>query len=648
MAISSPGIGSNLDVNTIISQLMALEQRPLTQLSLKEASFQAKLSAFGSLKGSISAFQASLSGLASQARFETLSAKPADAAIFSATAASSATRGNFNVTVSTLARSQVLNAAGMASATATSSTGTVSLQIGDGSPRTITINNSNNTLEGLRDAINAAGAGVSAAIINDGSSMPYRLSLTASASGLDNAITFTHTLSDGALKDALDGIAESQSAQDATLTVNGIAISRPTNTLEEAIPGVTLRLLKEGTTTLTVASDTSGIQTAVQSFVKGYNDLNKTNAALTAYNPETRQGGTLVGDSSALSVQTQLRAALGSAIDGLTGPRTTLSQIGLTIQLDGTMALDSAKLSAALNAAPGGVGSLFAAQGSSDNELLAYVRSTAASTAGNYQVHISAAAKRATVTATTAVAASTVIDDESDDFQVQINGVSSGTVQIAHGTYTPAQLASALQTALAGSSSLSAAGISPTVAAVGGKITISSDTYGTSSTVSNAAGTATAALGYTGAEQATGSNVAGYFYGNGAKSAATGVGQELAAAPGSMADGLVVRYSGDQAQLQASNPPTLRFTEGYAIRLDRLASRLLENTGPIANRTSGIDRSIANIEDQKERFNQRMIAVERRIRAQFTALDTLISRLSNTSNFLTQQLANLPGSNSRN
>lgn len=648
MAISSPGIGSNLDVNTIITQLMALEQRPLTQLSLKEASFQAKLSAFGSLKGAISAFQTSLSGLRSQSKFEVLTAKPADAAIFSATAASSATRGSYNVTVSTLARAQVLNATGVASATAASSTGTVSLQIGDGSPRTITVNSTNNTLEGLRDAINAAGAGVSAAIINDGSSAPYRLSLTATASGLDNTITLNHTLSAGTLKDALDGITESQSAQDATLTVNGIAITGSTNTIEEAIPGVTLRLLKEGTTTLAVASDTASIQTAVQSFVKGYNDLNKTIAGLTAYDPETRQGGTLVGDSSTLSVQTQMRAALSSAINGLTGTRTTLSQIGLTLQLDGTMALDSAKLSAALNAAPGEVGSLFAAKGSSDSDLLGYVRSAAASTAGNYQVHISAAAKQAAMTASTAAATSTVIDDDSDDFQVQINGVSSGTVQIAHGTYTPTQLAAALQSALAGSSPLSNAGIAPTVTVVGGKITISSDTYGATSTVGSAAGTATAALGYTGAERAAGRDIAGYFYGNGTKSAATGVGQELTAATGSMADGLVVRYSGSQAQLQASTPPTLRLTEGYAMRLDRLSTRLLENTGPIASRTSGLDRSIADISTQKQRFNQRMIAVERRIRAQFTALDTLVSRLNSTSNFLTQQLANLPGSNSQN
>jgi len=648
MAISSPGIGSSLDVNTIVTQLMALEQRPLTQLSRKEASFQAKLSAFGSLKGAISAFQSSLSGLTSQSRFETLTAKPADAAIFSATAVSSATRGSYNVTVSTLARPQVLNAAGIASATAASSTGTVSLQIGDGSPRTITINGTNNTLAGLRDAINAAGAGVTAAIINDGSAMPYRLSLTATASGLDNTVTLSHTLSAGALKDALDGIAESQPAQNAAVTVNGISVTGSSNTLEEAIPGVTLRLLKEGATTLTVANDTAGIQAAVQSFVKGYNDLNKTIAGLTAYNPETRQGGTLVGDSSALGVQTQLRAAIGSAVNGLTGSRTTLSQIGITLQLDGTMALDSAKLSAALNAAPGEVGSLFASRGNSEEGLLSYVRSTAASTAGSYQVFISAVAKQAALAATSAAAASTVIGDDNNDFQIQVNGVSSGTVQIAHGTYTPAQLAAALQSALAGASPLRAAGITPSVTVAGGRITISSNTYGATSTVGAAAGTATAALGYTGTEQAKGSDIAGHFYGNGVKSAASGTGQELTAASGSVADGLVVRYSGTQAQLQASEPPTLRLTEGYAVRLDRLAGRLLENTGSIANRANGIDRSIADINDQKERFNQRLIAVERRIRAQFTALDTLVSRLNNTSNFLTQQLANLPGPNSRN
>ncbi|MDP1674701.1 MAG: flagellar cap protein FliD N-terminal domain-containing protein, partial [Burkholderiales bacterium] len=174
MAISSPGVGSNLDVNRIVTQLMALEQRPLTKLAQKEASFQAKLSAYGSLKGTIASFQGSLTALQSQSKFDTPTAKVADAAIFTATAGNSAAKGSYSIAVTTRAASQVLNTAGVASPSAASSTGDITLRVGSGTANTITLSTSNNTLEGLRDAINAAGAGVSAVIVNDGSGTPYR------------------------------------------------------------------------------------------------------------------------------------------------------------------------------------------------------------------------------------------------------------------------------------------------------------------------------------------------------------------------------------------------------------------------------------------------------------------------------------------
>jgi len=649
MAISSPGVGSNLDVNSIVTQMMALEQRPLTKLAQKEASFQAKLSAYGSLKGAIAAFQGSLGVLQSQSKFDTPTAKVADAAIFTATAGGNSAKGSYNIVVTGRAVAQVLNTAGVASPSEASSTGGITLKVGSGAARSITLSDTNNTLEGLRDAINAAGAGVSAVIINDGGSAPYRLALTADSSGLDNTVSISHTLSAGALKDAIDGISEARPARNAELSINGISISRPTNSIEGAIPGVTLQLLKEGETSLTVGSDVSGIQTSVQAFIKAYNDLNKTISGLTAYDAQTQTASILVGDASTISIQAQMRAALSSAMPGLAGSRTTLSQVGISFQPDGSLALDAGRFSAALNAAPAEVGALFAPRGETDNSLLAYRRSGKASTPGLYQVRVTSAATRGAATASTAVAPSTIIDGQNDGFQVRVNGIASETVRIAHGSYDATGLAAALQTALGDSATLTATGLLPVVSVNGGKLVISSTAYGSDSSISGVAGSAAGALGYSGAESGTGLDVAGYFESAGVISAATGAGQELTAVRGTTADGLAVRYSGTDAQLQSGVTGTLRLTDGYAMRLDRLATRLLNDTGPISSRTGGIDRSIEDIARQRDTINRRLAATEARIRAQFTALDTLVSRLSNTSSFLAQQLANLPGSsNSRN
>lgn len=642
MAISSPGIGSNLDVNSIVSQLMSLERRPLTQLDRKEASYQAQLSAYGSLKGAISSFQSSLAGLRNPSRFESFRAQTGNAAVISATAASTAASGNYTVTVNALALPHVLQTAGAASTTTASSTGSITLQSGSGAIHAVTIDAGNNTLAGVRDAINAAQSDVRAVIINDGSATPYRLVLTASDGGSSNAITVNHTLTAGALRDAFDGLSTAQTAVDASVTVNGVVITGAGNTLADAIPGISLQLSGTGTTSLSVTRDTGAIQSAAQGFVKAYNDLSGALASLTAYNATTKQAGPLAGNSSALGVQAQIRAALGNALPGLSGPVTRLSQIGIEFKRDGLLALDAAKLDAAIAANPNEIGGLFALRARSDSNLLQYARSGAETTAGSYEVQVGAAATQAAVTAAAPPAASTVIDNSNDTFTFELDGVASGSVQIAHGTYAPAALGDALQAAIDGSAALDAAGAAATVTLSGGTLAINSVRYGDASQISALGGSALASLGFSGGETASGTDLEGHFVFNGQEISATGTGQELTAAAGAPADGLSVRYSGTAGQLLSGAEGTLNLSEGYAVILNRLATRFLETNGTINSRTEGIGRSIDEISRQRERLNLRMNAVEARIRAQFTALDTLLGRMSTTSNFLTQQLANLP------
>ena len=649
MALSSPGIGSNLDVNSIVTQLMSLERRPLAGLASREASFQARLTAFSSLKGAVASFQSTMAGLRDPGRFESFRVQTANPAVLGAVAAKNAVAGNYTINVSALAVPQVLQAQGVASQTAAGSIGVVTLRVGEGPLHSIAVNAGNNTLSGLRDAINAAQDDVEATIVNDGSATPYRLLLSAVRGGTANEIAVSHALSEGILRNALDGISVAQPAANASVSVNGVAITGATNQLVDAIPGLTLNLGTTGSTTVSVSRDTAQAQSAVQGFVKAYNDLSATVATLTAYNAATGRGGLLVGDSTAIGVQSQLRAAAGAPPAGVTGELGRLSQIGVEFDRNGRLTLDAARLNAAIAQRPDDIASLFALRGRSSSEPVQFAGSGSTSQPGTYTVHITAAATRATALAPAATAATTVIEAGNDSLSLGIDGTASGVLAIPHGSYTPGQLAAVLQGVINASPQLSAAGAKAVVSVNAGRLQISSERYGSDSAITGVSGNALTALGFNPGTAATGSDVAGYFMFNGNVVAASGNGQTLRAATGAPADGLTIRHSASSAPPQGTPAATLNLSEGYAVTLERVASRLLAGNGGLDSRSDGLTRSIQDIATQRERLNSRLADTETRIRAQFSALDTLISRLGKTSSFLNQQLSRLPGtSNSSN
>ncbi len=641
-ALSSPGLGSGLDVNTIVGQLMAVEQRPLTLLSQKEASYQTKLTAYGALKGALSSFQTTMQSLSTATRFQSLTATSGDDSILTASSVSTATAGSYAIHVGNIAHSQVLAASGVASLQNPTSTGTLSIRVGSGTLKTVTIDTSNNTLAGLRDAINTAGAGVTATIVNDGSGTPYKLVLNGDTTGAANTIQITNGLSAGELSDTVTSLAQVRAADDAALTINGVAVNSASNSVTAAIPGVTLNLQSGGDTTVTVASDTATAQSAVADFVKAYNDLNGTIGNLTAYDAKTKRGGPLLGDFTAQNLQVQIRNVLAQHLAGIGSSLSTLSQVGIAFQKNGALALDNSKLTSATGSNFRDLAALFAVQGKSSNSLLSYVSSAAKSTPGNYQVDVTSAATRATTTASAAPAASTVIDSSNDAFSVIIDGVSSGALTLTHGTYTTTQLAAVLQTTINSAAPLLSAGASTTVALSGGKLAITSQSYGAGSSVATLVGNAIVALGFSGSESGSGSDVAGTFSLNGTTIAASGRGQILTGITGSAGEGLQIKYTGTPAQVASGVDGTLGFSGGYATLLYKLASTALEDSGALAGRTTGINSSLTGIGTQREKINRQLSATEARYRSQFTALDGIVSRLNATSNFLTQQLANLP------
>lgn len=365
MAVSS-ATGGNIDVAAIVEQLMTIERRPLAALSTREASYQSKISAFGTVKSALSAFQTAARTLSDLSATPSNAATSSNSTLFGVTASSAAAVGTHSIEIGNLAQAQKLAAAGQLDTTTAIGVGTLTFDFGTTSggvftsggagTKAVTIDGSNSTLQGIRDAINAANVGVTANIVNDGSGTPYRLTLSANATGLSNSMQISVT-GDTALSDLLNydpngamNMTQTAAALDAALIIDGVSVSKSSNTVSDVIDGVTLSLLKETTTpeTIEVKRDTAAIKTAVEGFAKAYSDLNKTITDLTAYNTTTRKAAALQGDSVIRGIQTQLRSIMGSSV-ATGGTLTTLSQIGLSPQKDGSLTVDSTKLTAALN-----------------------------------------------------------------------------------------------------------------------------------------------------------------------------------------------------------------------------------------------------------------------------------------------------------
>lgn len=405
---TTAGVGSSgLDVNSIVTQLMKVERLPIDKLDAKEAGYQAKLTSYGTVKGAVSSFQTAVSDLNSATMFQSLKATPSDDTIFSATATSIATAGSYSLEVTSLAKSQNLIAAGQASITEAIGTGaetTVTFDFGtvagtftpydadtdtggtysgatftsnDAGTHSITININNYTLEGIRDSINEANMGVTATIINDGdATVPYRLVLSSDSLGASNSMKISvsgdadigNLLAHDPGPGGTQNLAETVTASNAKLKVNGVAVSKESNSISDVIHGVTLNLLNETTTPvkLTVARDTSSISTSVASFVKAYNDLAGILKTETSYDTTAKKGATLQGDFTIRNLQTQMRSILSLAVSGTSGVLNTLTDVGVTFQKDGTLKLDQAKLDTAMTNSFADIAILF----SSDNGYL--------------------------------------------------------------------------------------------------------------------------------------------------------------------------------------------------------------------------------------------------------------------------------------
>jgi len=670
--VAATGIGSGLDIEALVTQLVAAERSPIeSRLTGQEVTLTAELSAFGSYKGALSLFQSSLTQLNSLNTFSQRLASSSNEDVVDISAGSKAATANYDLSITQLAKSHSLASGSYNSISDVVGTGTITIRFGstdytspDPGPEsynsftvnpqkgiaTIAIDSSNNTLEGLRNAINDADIGVSAAIVNDNSG--YRLLLNSASTGEENSIEISvddsgdsndldnSGLSTLAFNSGATNLSQTVAAQDAIFSINGLSISSSENTANNVIDGVDLTL-KDVTGTasvsLNITEDQASVKEAITDFVSAYNGFIETVNNLTSYDSETGIAGALQGDFSARSITSQLRQVLSNAVEGF-GQTTfsSLSEIGITTQPDGTLNVDSGDLDAVIASNFDEIVGMFAAVGFSSDGNISFVSSSDETAIASHAINISQIATQGQLLG--AVAAFPLdIDDDNDAFTIKVDGVTSGSIALTQGNYTSgADLAAELQARINGDSALASSGASVTVTFNTDHFEITSDRYGSASQVEvlTVDTNTSAELGLSIAAGTNGVDVAGTIGGV----AALGSGQLLTGAVGSDAEGLKISIQGGVT----GDRGTVDFSQGIAYQLNAMIANFLKADGALDSRTDGIQDRIEDIEDQREKLDYRMELLEARYRSQFNALDGLLAQLQTTSDFLSQQLASLP------
>ena len=384
---SALGVGSGLELSTLLSNLMAAEKVPLTKLQAQATSAQTKISALGQLKSSLSSLLTAASGLTPE-KFTGLVGSSSDSSVAFITADNKAGKISHKLDVTSLAQAEKAVSGALAS-DAQLNTGTLTFTLGkvengsfvagEAEAKSVVIDATNNTMSGLRDAINKAELGVTASLVTDDSGS--RLVLTSTTTGAAN--DFQVTSSDSRSLDFFDyapatapsyssggspaGMSRLQAGADAQFKLDGMEVTSATNTVTSVLDGVTITLQKSGTTTIATNPSPSGGAAALQSLVTAYNSFLNVAAALSANAPSETRGkagatGPLAGDGLVRDLTSRMRNEVFSPMQGATGAYTTLASLGVGFDQDGALTLDTDKFNKAMAADPNAVSKLFTPQ----------------------------------------------------------------------------------------------------------------------------------------------------------------------------------------------------------------------------------------------------------------------------------------------
>ena len=679
MGITATGVGSGLDIDGLVSQLMAAERAPMDRRLLKrESNITSDISALGSLKSALSDFKGSLSSVNSLSTYQQRNATSSNTDALTVAPSASAALANYSVSVEGLAAAQsvavrstfIAPSSEVGTGTLTFTFGTTGYTPDTGNPannandtydsfvakagvstKTVTISNAESSLSGVRDAINRADIGVSAAIVNDGTG--YRLVMTSDATGAENSVEISVTDTGDSNNTDNNGLSrlafnssvgttnayQTVAAADAAFTVNGLSLSSDSNVVANALDGLTLTL-KQTTTTaasLTITDNTAGIKGAITSFVNGYNAFNGAVTRLTKFDASSGIAGALQGDFTARSIVGQTRATLGATALGFDGALSRLAEIGITTTNSGDLQVNDAKLDAALKSSHDDVAGVLTRFADAPAESgLSDVTFTDAVERGTYAVAITSLATSGTIAATVASAGfPKTINSSNNDFQLTVDGTASGTITLTSQAYANlGVLATEMQTKINADATLRAAGKSVTVSVSGDDLEIRSNSVGSTSAVlitSSGGDSTTTTLGLDSPTTTNGTDLVGTIGGL----AGVAEGNVLTAATSSNAAGITVEVS-------STTGGNITISDGVVDQLDTLLATFLATDSAIDTRINRLQENADDIVDDRAALELRLDAVEARYRRQFNALDTLLNEISGTGAMVANQLSNIP------
>jgi flagellar hook-associated protein 2 len=660
--ISALGTGSGIDSNKLADQLTEASKMVQAQrLTSKKTLLETQISDYGLLRSSLSKLETAAAALGSADTFNAKALSLPDTKLLSITKLDAkATAGSYQLKVEQIAQAQSLSSGTYASVNSPVGKGTLTIRLGDWNAGltdftvdstktggTITIDDTNNSLTGLRDAINKENLGVTASIVSDGGS--FKLLLTAKT-GAKNEIEITAAEDGGSpglanfnFNETTRNLTQQQQGLDAQVRINGLLVNRESNHITDVVEGMEFDLFASSPTetiNVIISEDKSIAEQTIRDFVTAYNTFRTEVESLVGFDTEEKEYGSLHRDPLAKNLMQSLRNTLTGSVPGITGIFSTLSELGIRTELDGSLKIIEVEGNTGFRAAIDNnferVRDLFVPKTSSSASDIDVTKFSARSQPGTYEVVITQQPSKGQLTAANIVSAFPIDTTGKDySFTVKLNGVASASISLPTGkSYANgAELAADLQSLINLDSNIKAAKATVAVSFDGSKLSFLSDSYGASSNVEfSVVGADMADLGISVGAGTAGTDVAGTIDGV----AAFGVGNILLPALGSKAEGLSLSIQ------PGATSGSITFTRGFAGTLSSLVNEFLKTSGLIKEREDTINKDIERVEDDEQALNRRSEAYRARLMAQFQAMESIVRSLNSTGDFLDGIVDRLP------
>ncbi|HEY0891788.1 MAG TPA: flagellar filament capping protein FliD [Cellvibrio sp.] len=663
--ISALGTGSGIDSNKLADQLTEANKAVQAQrLTTKKTLLETQISDYGLMRSSLSKLENAAAALGSADTFNAKALSIPDTKLISITKLDAkATAGSYQLKVEQVAQSQSISSGTFASLTSPVGKGTLTIRLGEwnaavndfevdptktGAP--IVIDDTNNSLTGLRDAINKANIGVTASIVSDGGS--YKLLMTAK-SGAKNEIEITAAEDGGSpglasfnFNETTRNLTQQQEGLDAKVRVNGLLVSRESNQITDVVDGLEFDIFASSLTetiSVTITEDKATAEKVIRDFVAAYNTFKTEVEKLVGFDAEAKDFGSLHNDSLAKNLMKGVRNVLTTSVPGLTSDFNSLSSMGIRTKLDGSLEIienqkdqENLDFRAAIDKRFDLVRDIFVPKTSSSVTDITVNKFSAKSQPGTYDVVITQQPSKGKLTAGD-VALTFPIDTtgKAYSFTFALDGVSTSSISLPTGKVynSGTELAAEFQSLINLDTTIKEAKATVGVSFVGNKLVFTSDAYGSSSKVGfTAVGADMADLGIAVGAGTNGSDVGGTVGGV----AAFGYGNVLLPAIGSKAEGLSMTVQ------PGTTSGTITFSRGFSGGMTSLINDFLKTSGLIKERETNIGKDITKVEKDEEALNRRSDAYRARLMSQFQAMESIVRSLNSTGDFLDGILDRLP------